>query len=89
MRIIIRILAFVALCISYAWLYFERSFEPALTTVVSLSKLISTFFFEGKTEEKKDRAGITLLDLTANTMATEVHPPLGVAAGCNGLIVDS
>jgi hypothetical protein len=52
MRIIIRILALVALCISCTWVYFERSFEPALTTVVLLSALISTFFFEGKSEEK-------------------------------------
>ncbi|PJE77907.1 hypothetical protein CI610_03166 [invertebrate metagenome] len=51
MRIIIRILALAALCISCAWLYFERNFEPALTTVVSLSALISTFFFDGKPEE--------------------------------------
>lgn len=51
MRITIRILAFVALCISCAWLYFERNFEPALTTVVSLSTFISTFFCEGKSEQ--------------------------------------
>ncbi|QZO11381.1 MULTISPECIES: hypothetical protein [Pseudoalteromonas] len=56
MRIIIRILALVALCISCAWLYFERSFEPALTTVVSLSALISTFFFDTKSEEASGQA---------------------------------
>lgn len=51
MRIIIRVLALVALCISCAWFYLERSFEPALTTVVSLSALLSTFFFDEKPKE--------------------------------------
>lgn len=51
MRVVIRILALIALGISCAWLYFERSFEPALTTVVSLSALVSTFLFDGKPEK--------------------------------------
>lgn len=44
MQVILRILSIVALGIAGTWLYFDRSFEPALTTVVSLSALISTFF---------------------------------------------
>ena len=48
MRIILRILAVVALIISAVWLYFEQGFEPVLATVVSLSALISTFFFRQK-----------------------------------------
>jgi len=45
MKLILRILALIALLISLIWLYFERDFEPALTSVVSLSALISTFVF--------------------------------------------
>lgn len=44
MRILLRVLSVIALGIAGTWLYFERSFEPALTTVVSISALISTFF---------------------------------------------
>ena len=46
MRVILRVLAFITLAISGLWLYYERNFEPALTTVVSLSALISTFLFK-------------------------------------------
>lgn len=45
MRILLRILTVIAVGIAGTWLYFDRSFEPALTTVVSLSALISTFLF--------------------------------------------
>ena len=53
MRIILRILAVVALVISVVWLYFEQDYEPALTAVVSLSALISTFFFGQKEAHNK------------------------------------
>ncbi len=40
--------------IAIAWLYFEPSFEPTITTVVSLSALLSTFFLA---KENKDDSG--------------------------------
>lgn len=55
MRIILRILSVIALGIAGAWLYFDRSFEPALTTVVSISALISTFFF-GNSQGKANQS---------------------------------
>ena len=53
MKLIIRILAFIALLISSIWLYYEQDFEPALTTVVSLSALISTYLFGKEGDSKK------------------------------------
>ncbi|MBQ4880438.1 hypothetical protein J8M21_24880 [Pseudoalteromonas luteoviolacea] len=52
MRILIRVLTILALVISTGWLYFEPDFEPAFTTVVSLSALISTFFFHDKSTDQ-------------------------------------
>lgn len=50
MRLIIRILACIALIISVGWLYYERDFEPALSMVISLSALISTFLIKKETD---------------------------------------
>ncbi|MEI8603996.1 hypothetical protein [Pseudoalteromonas sp. B160] len=56
MRTIVRILSVVALGIAGTWLYFDRSFEPALTTVVSLSALITSFFLGSpKSHEKQSQ----------------------------------
>lgn len=52
MRFIIRVLAFIALVISLSWLYFQRDFEPALSTIVSLSTLISTFLIKKENTEQ-------------------------------------
>jgi len=51
MKIIIRILALIALAISIGWLINEPNFEPAITAVVSLSTFISTFLFWKKEKE--------------------------------------
>ena len=53
MRIILRALSVVVLIISAAWLYFERDFESLSATIVSLSALISTFFFGQKQVDDK------------------------------------
>lgn len=63
MRILFRILTILALVISTGWLYFEPDFEPAFTTVVSLSALISTFFFHEKS-----------IDQDSSTTATTGNP---------------
>lgn len=53
MRILIRFLALVALIIAGAWLYFDQNFEPLLTTVVSFSTLLGTFYGENSYESPK------------------------------------
>jgi len=57
MRVILRILSIIALGIAGTWLYFDRSFEPALTTVVSISALISTFLV-GNSPDKASQSQI-------------------------------
>jgi hypothetical protein len=52
MQFVIKVLSAVALVVSVCWLYFEPSFEPLLTSIVSLSALISSFVFGNSNKEK-------------------------------------
>jgi len=52
-QIFIKFLSGIALIVSLGWLYFEPGFEPLLTSVVSLSALISSFFLGKKTTDDK------------------------------------
>lgn len=52
MQLVIKVLSILALLVSLCWLYVEPSFEPLLTSIVSLSALISSFVFgNSKTEQ--------------------------------------
>lgn len=53
MRILTRILAFIAFIIASAWLYSDQSFEPFLTTVVSFSALLASFYAENSNNQTK------------------------------------
>jgi len=46
MKILFRVLAFVALVIAGVWLYFDRSLEPLFTTIAALGALIGSFVVE-------------------------------------------
>lgn len=52
MQLVIKVLSVLALVVSLCWLYFEPSFEPVLTSVVSLSALISSFVFGNRNKEQ-------------------------------------
>jgi len=58
MRILLKILSVVAMGIASIWLYFDHSFEPVLTTVVSISALISTFYFDGPQNNAKQSQNV-------------------------------
>ncbi len=64
-----KILAFVALCISCAWFYFEGGFEPVVAIFVSLSALISAFLFEMRQEKEKIQSQ-NLADQSIDTIQT-------------------
>ena len=48
LRILARILAFVALIISVAWLYSEPSYKSLIAAIGAMSGVISTFLFRKK-----------------------------------------
>ena len=53
MQLVIKILSALALVVSLCWLFFEPSFEPLLTSVVSLSALISSFVFSNSNSKNR------------------------------------
>lgn len=73
MKLTIRILALIALVISCAWLYNDRSFEPTLATVVSLSTLLSTFLLGKKENDKKIQRQKTSDKSTAFQAGGDMH----------------
>jgi len=77
-QLVIKVLSVFALLVSLCWLYFEPSFEPLLTTVVSFSALISSFVF-GK--NNKDQSGSQNQEVTSNSS--------GIQAGGNVTINNS
>ena len=52
MQLIIKVLSYLALIVSLSWLFFEPSFEPLLTSIISLSTLISSYIFGNKNNEE-------------------------------------
>ncbi|WP_156824252.1 hypothetical protein [Salinimonas chungwhensis] len=54
MQLVIKVLSVFALLVSLCWLYFEPSFEPLLTTVVSFSALISSFVFGNSNKDQSE-----------------------------------
>jgi hypothetical protein len=55
LQLLIKLLSSVALLVSLSWLYFEPEFEPLLTSVVSLSALISSFYFGEKVKGENEK----------------------------------
>lgn len=78
MQILIKILSTIALVVSLTWLYFERDFEPLLTSVVSLSALISSFAFGKKSKDESEKQSQNIS-----------HNSSGIQAGGNVTINNS
>ncbi len=78
MQLIIKVLSALALVVSLCWLFFEPSFEPLLTSVVSLSALISSFVFGNS---KNEQSGSLNQQVSSNSS--------GIQAGGNVTINNS